>query len=209
MFKVSVNGVDCTCFIEIYHQKHEQYTKFKKERDSFRKPYMFSEHVAREYQCELEALNKQVSVLSNELENLMRNFNAAIVQMLKAVECLHYNGLVHRDIKREYWIYQKYKLYLVIIITLIFVAHNFLVKRMKSCYCQSLIFCSCEQPGFCILLGDYDFVSFATNQKWDFTRTKFDYSKKSIKRGTHGYRPIEVRMYICYNYKKCPLEFFK
>ena len=72
---------------------------------------MFNVHVAQGYQRELEALNKQVSVLSNELENLMRNFNAAIFQMLKAVECLHYNGLVHRDIKREYWIYQKYKLF--------------------------------------------------------------------------------------------------
>ena len=61
---------------------------------------MFS--VPQEYQCELEALNKRVSVLSNELENLVRNFNAVIVQMLKAVECLHFNGLVHRDIKREH-----------------------------------------------------------------------------------------------------------
>ena len=63
---------------------------------------MFS--APQEYQRGLETLNKQVSLLSNELENLMRNFNAVIVQMLKAVECLHFNGLVHRDIKREYYI---------------------------------------------------------------------------------------------------------
>ena len=75
------------------------------------------------------------------------------------------------------------------------VAHNFLVRRMKSCHCKPLIFCSCEHSGFCILLGDYDFVSFATNQKWDFTTTKFDYSKKLIKRGTLGYRPIEVQLF--------------
>ena len=61
---------------------------------------MFS--APQEYQCELETLNKQVSLLSNELENLTRNFNAVIIQMLKAVKCLHFNGLVHRDIKREY-----------------------------------------------------------------------------------------------------------
>ena len=61
---------------------------------------MFS--APQEYQYELEALNKRVSVLSNELENLVRNFNAVIVQMLKAAECLHFNGLVHRDIKREH-----------------------------------------------------------------------------------------------------------
>ena len=75
------------------------------------------------------------------------------------------------------------------------VAHNFLVRRMESCHCKPLIFCSCEHSGFCILLGDYDFVSFATNQKWDFTTTKFDYSKKLIKRGTLGYRPIEVQLF--------------
>lgn len=100
IFKVNVNGVNCTCFIEIYHQKHEEYIKIKKQRDLFRRPYMFS--APEEYQCGLEALNKRVSVLSNELENLMRNFNAVIVQMLKAVGCLHFNGLVHRDIKREH-----------------------------------------------------------------------------------------------------------
>ena len=75
------------------------------------------------------------------------------------------------------------------------VAHNFLVTRMKSCHCKPLIFCSCDQSGFCILLKDYDFVSFATNQRWDFTETKFDYSKKLIKPGTLGYRPIEVQLF--------------
>ena len=61
---------------------------------------MFS--ALQEYQCGLEALDKQVSALSNELENFVRNFNAVIVQMMKAVECLHFNGLVHRDIKRKH-----------------------------------------------------------------------------------------------------------
>ena len=61
---------------------------------------MFSGLYAQEYQRGLEDLDKQVSVLSNELENLVRNFNTVIVQMLKAVECLHFDGLVHRDIKR-------------------------------------------------------------------------------------------------------------
>ena len=67
---------------------------------------------------------------------------------------------------------------------------------MKSCQCQPLISCSCEEPGFCVLLGDYDFISFATRENWDFTKTKFDYSKKSTKRGTIGYRPIEVAIIL-------------
>lgn len=100
LFKVNVNGVNCTCFLEIYHQKHDLYNKIRKERDSFRRPYMFC--ASQEYQHGLEILNRQVSLLSNELENLMRNFDAVIVQMLEAVDCLHSNGLVHRDIKRKH-----------------------------------------------------------------------------------------------------------
>ena len=100
LFEVNVNEVNCTCFLEIYHQKHEEYAKIKKERDLYRRPYMFSASYTREYQRGLENLDKQVSVLSNELENLVRNFNAVIVQMLRTVECLHFDGLVHRDIKR-------------------------------------------------------------------------------------------------------------
>lgn len=68
---------------------------------------------------------------------------------------------------------------------------------MKTCECEPLLFCSCEQPGFCVLLGDYDFVSLPTNEKWDFERIHFDYSKKR-KRGTLGYRPIEVCMLYIY-----------
>ena len=75
------------------------------------------------------------------------------------------------------------------------IAHNFLVKRLESCHCLHLIFCCCEQPGFQVLLGDYDFVTFATNLPWDFSRTKFDYSS-ATKRGTVGYRPIEV--WVCF-----------
>ena len=54
-----------------------------------------------------------------------------------------------------------------------------------------MIFCSCEQPGFQVLLGDYDFVTFATDVQWDFLKTRYEYSSTS-KRGTAGYKPIEV-----------------
>ena len=100
LFKVNVNGMSCTCFLEIYHQKHDQYMKILAEKNLFRRPYMFS--APQEYQYGLDALNNQVSALSNELENLVRNLNFVVVQMLQAVDCLHSNGLVHRDIKRKH-----------------------------------------------------------------------------------------------------------
>lgn len=95
LFKVTVNGINCTCFLEIYHQKYDWYTNAIRKMNSYKRPCMFVD--SEEYQCGL-----QISTLSIELENLERNFNAIIVQMLKAVKCLHTNGLVHRDIKRKY-----------------------------------------------------------------------------------------------------------
>ena len=100
LFKVTVNGVNCTCFLEIYRQKHNHYTEKKKERDLHTRPYMF--FTPQKYQDGRDALNKQVSALSSELENLERNFNSIITQMLQAVDCLHSKNLVHRDLKRKY-----------------------------------------------------------------------------------------------------------
>jgi len=95
---VYVTEVQCNCFLEIYQKIYDEYCKAKKESDKHRSPYMFN--LPPQYYLTLEELEQKVSYFSIQLENLVRNFNAIVVQMLEAVKSLHSHNLVHRDIKR-------------------------------------------------------------------------------------------------------------
>jgi len=97
---VCVDKVQCNCFLEIYQKIYDEYSEAKKNSDKHRSPYMFN--LPPQYYLKLEELEQKVSYFSIQLENLVRNFNAIVFQMLEAVMSLHSRNLIHRDIKREY-----------------------------------------------------------------------------------------------------------
>ena len=98
LFQIEVNRVHCNCFLEIYHEKYKEYTQIKNGMESYITPYGF--HAPPEYHRVLSEFKRNLSSMSIQLENLVRNFSAIVVQMLETVMSLHSQNLIHRDIKR-------------------------------------------------------------------------------------------------------------
>jgi len=98
LFRIEVNRVHCNCFLEIYHEKYKEYTQIKNGMELYKTPYGF--HAPLKYHQTLSEFERKLSSLSIQLENLVRNFSAIVVQMLEAVMSLHSQNLIHRDIKR-------------------------------------------------------------------------------------------------------------
>ena len=85
----------------------------------------------KEHGC-LKEMKMQLVEKREQWELVLVNTKHVLRSVLKAIDYMHSQGLVHRDIK----------------------ARNILIKM--TCQCSEVLYCSCQQGKFLVQIGDFD-----------------------------------------------------
>lgn len=106
----------------------------------------------------------------DQWETVMLNVKHVLRSTLKALDHMHDQGLVHRDVK----------------------ASNILIK--KTCECSEVLYCSCQHK-FIVQLGDFDSSCTVPGYKLHLEEHQMIRYASVLPLGTLGYRAPEVSMH--------------
>ena len=109
---------------EYHKDKHYVYCFMPKMGISFR-------NVLEKHGC-LKHMKMQLIEKREQWELVLVNTKHVLRSVLKALDYMHSQGLVHRDIK----------------------ASNILIKM--TCQCSEVLYCNCQQGKFLVQIGDFD-----------------------------------------------------
>ena len=111
-------------------------------------------------------------------ELVLTNVKHVLRSVLKALDYMHSQGLVHRDIK----------------------ASNILIK--KTCQCTEVLYCSCQRGKFLVQIGDFDSSATVPGYQLQIEEHQMIRYASVLPLGTMGYRAPEVSYCRCI-YKPC------
>ena len=120
----------------------------------------------KEHGC-LKHIKMQLVEKREQWELVLTNVKHVLRSVLKALDYMHSQGLVHRDIK----------------------ASNILIK--KTCQCTEVLYCSCQRGKFLVQIGDFDSSATVPSYQSLEEHQMIRYASV-LPLGTMGYRAPEV-----------------
>ena len=105
-------------------------------------------------------------------EMVLFNVKHVLNSALEALDYMHSQGLVHRDIK----------------------ASNILIKM--TCKCSEVLYCNCQQRKFLVQVGDFDTVEEVPTHQLQLEEHQMIRYASVLPLGTMGYRAPEVKLFI-------------
>ncbi len=106
-------------------------------------------------------------------DQVLRNTKHILKSVLKALDYMHNQALVQRDVK----------------------ASNILIKR--NCRCEDLLYCDCNgNKKFSVRIGDFDSTAEIPGHNLDSKENQMFSSASVLPLGTMGYRAPEVSMHL-------------
>ena len=121
----------------------------------------------------LKHIKMQLVEKREQWELVLTNVKHVLRSVLKALDYMHSQGLVHRDIK----------------------ASNILIK--KTCQCTEVLYCSCQRGKFLVQIGDFDSSATVPGYQLQIEEHQMIRYASILPLGTMGYRAPEVSYYWC------------
>ena len=154
---------------ERHKDKHYIYCFMPKMDINFRNVLSTKEHGC------LKHMKMQLLEKREQWEVVLVNVKHVLKSVLKALDYMHSQGLVHRDIK----------------------ASNILIKM--TCQCTDVLYCNCQRRKFLVQIGDFDSSSTVPGYQLRIEEHQMIRYATVLPLGTMGYRAPEVRMiYLMY-----------
>ncbi|XP_065919506.1 uncharacterized protein [Dysidea avara] len=119
----------------------------------------------------LKHLKMKLVEKRDQWETVLLNVKHVLKSVLKALDYMHGQGLVHRDVK----------------------ASNILIKT--TCQCSEVLFCSCQYK-FIVQLGDFDSSATVPGYQLHLEEHQMIRYASVLPLGTMGYRAPEVSMHL-------------
>ena len=119
------------------------------------------------YGC-LKHMKMQLVEKREQWELVLVNTKHVLRSVLKALDYMHSQGLVHRDIK----------------------ASNILIKM--TCQCSEALYCNCQQGKFLVQIGDFDSSETVPGYQLQLEEHQMIRYASVLPLGTMGYRAPEV-----------------
>ena len=117
----------------------------------------------------LKHIKMQLVEKREQWELVLNNVKHVLRSVLKALDYMHSQGLVHRDIK----------------------ASNILIK--KTCQCTEVLYCGCQQQRkFLVQIGDFDSSTMVPGYQLHVEEDQMIRYASVLPLGTMGYRAPEV-----------------
>ena len=121
----------------------------------------------KEHGC-LKHMKMQLVEKREQWELVLVNTKHVLRSVLKALDYMHSQGLVHRDIK----------------------ASNILIKM--TCQCSEVLYCNCQQGKFLVQIGDFDSSATVPGYQLQLEEHQMIRYASVLPLGTMGYRAPEV-----------------
>ena len=152
---------------ERHKDKHYVYCFMPKMDINFRNVLSTKEHGC------LKHMKMQLVEKREQWELVLANTKHVLKSVLKALDYMHSQGLVHRDIK----------------------ASNILVKM--TCQCAEVLYCSCQpRRKFLVQIGDFDSSATVPGYQLQLEEHQMIRYASVLPLGTMGYRAPEVSMHL-------------
>ena len=152
---------------ERHKDKHYVYCFMNKMDINFRNVLSTKEHGC------LKHMKMQLIEKREQWECVLNNTKHVLRSVLKALDYMHSQGLVHRDIK----------------------ASNILVKM--QCQCTEVLYCTCAQGRkFLVQIGDFDSTATVPGYQLQLEEHQMIRYASVLPLGTMGYRAPEVSMHL-------------
>ncbi|XP_065919477.1 uncharacterized protein [Dysidea avara] len=119
----------------------------------------------------LKHLKMKLVEKRDQWETVLLNVKHVLRSVLKALDYMHGQGLVHRDVK----------------------ASNILIKT--TCQCSEVLYCSCQHK-FIVQLGDFDSSATVPGYQLHLEEHQMIRYASVLPLGTMGYRAPEVSMHL-------------
>ena len=154
---------------ERHKDKHYVYCFMPKMDINFRNVLSTKQHGC------LKHIKMQLVEKREQWELVLTNVKHVLRSVLKALDYMHSQGLVHRDIK----------------------ASNILIK--KTCQCTEVMYCSCQQGKFLVRIGDFNSSATVPGSQLQLEEYQMVQCATSLllRRPTLGYKAPEVSIFIC------------
>ena len=116
----------------------------------------------------LKHMKMQWAEKGKQWELVLANTKHVLISVLTALQYMHSQGLVHRDIK----------------------ASNILIKM--TCDCSEVFYCNCQQGKFLVQIGDFDSSARVPGYQLQLDEHQMIQHASVLPLGTMGYRAPEV-----------------
>ena len=116
----------------------------------------------------LKHMKMQLVEKREQWELVLVNTKHVLRSVLKALDYMHSQGLVHRDIK----------------------ASNILIKM--TCQCSEVLYCNCQQGKFLVQIGDFDSSETVPGYQLQLEEHQMIRYASVLPLGTMGYRAPEA-----------------